>query len=69
MPVTMARPRITIDVEEAYKRAFSAWANLEGLTLQELFQQLVNEHCPADILKRAKASAPADDDEPKKPKR
>lgn len=64
MQAVMARIRITIDCEEAFKRAFLAWANLEGQSPQELFEAVVQAHCPDDILNRAKRSVGGDDEDP-----
>jgi hypothetical protein len=51
----MARIRITIDTEEAHKRAFLSAASIRGLSPQELFEEMVAAHCPED-LKRAQAA-------------
>jgi hypothetical protein len=69
MPAVMARTRITIDTDEAIKRAFVAHATIEGLSPQALFERLVAENC-AEQLKLAREWVPDDEDEtpPPKPK-
>lgn len=67
MPAVMARIRITIDCDEAYKRAFLARAQIEGLSPQELFQQLVEQYCPEDLERARKLLG--EDDGPAKPKK
>ena len=70
MSAAMAtRIRITIDTEEAHKRAFLARASIEGLTPQELFQQMVEKYCPDDLARAVKAIGEGDDDPPAKGRR
>lgn len=68
MQAVMARIRLTIDTDEAVKRAFLSRASIEGMTPQAFFQWMVEELCP-DELKRAKLLINEDeDDSPRKRK-
>lgn len=67
MPTTMARIRITIDTEEAHKRAFLSAASLRGLSPQELFEEMVETHCPEDLERARAALAESEDSEDDQP--
>lgn len=64
MQVEMARIRITIDTEEAHKRAFLARASIEGLTPQALFERMVEEYCPEDLQRARKVLAESEAEKP-----
>jgi hypothetical protein len=64
MPAVMARIRITIDTEEAHKRAFMARASIEGLSPQEMFQKLVEQYCPEDYDRAMKHIGEGAEEEP-----
>lgn len=57
MLAVMARTRITIDTEDAHKRAFLARVALLGLTPQKLFEQMVEAHCPNEFSQARKELA------------
>jgi len=65
MSALMARIRITIDCDEAYKRAFLSRANAEGVSPQELFERVVREVFPDDLARVHKLMG--GDDPPKPP--
>lgn len=69
MPAVMARIRITIDTEEAHKRAFMARASIEGLSPQELFQKLVEQYCPDDYARAVSHLGEGADDEAETPRK
>lgn len=60
MQAVMARIRITIDCEDAHKRAFLSAAGLAGKNLQEYFEWMVEQLCPED-LERARRAIQGDD--------
>lgn len=68
MNAVMSRIRVAIDLaDEAYKRAFHAHASLNGLSPQELFEKMVEAHCPAELEQARKAlAAEADADRGRK---
>ena len=68
MPAVMPRIRITIDTEEAHKRAFLSRASIEGLSPQAFFEKLVATYCPDDLARAQKLVSP-DDDKPAKSRR
>lgn len=71
MPLTMARIRITIDTEEAFKRAFLARAALEGLSPQDFFERIVSETCADELEQVRRKMDDSDEDDPpaRKPKK
>ncbi len=70
MQAVMARIRITIDCEEAVKRAFLSRASIDGKTPQQFFEWMVAELCEEDLT-RAKLAIDGigDDDDPPMPSR
>lgn len=51
MQAVMARIRITIDCEEAVKRAFLSRASIEGKSPQQFFEWMVGELCQEDLTR------------------